>query len=129
VRPQKRTKTALLFYLSLAVILPSYQGFKDGPVFHFFKIFESHAYFDYHSRPEVEAPHDRVRSHASLYFFPSQRFSRDPHNQVADHAFAFIHDEFSLVAREHSGNNVFPEISSSSYICGHKTSGLSPPVI
>ncbi|MBI5741280.1 MAG: hypothetical protein HZA16_11255 [Nitrospirae bacterium] len=127
VKSRKLTREALLFYLSVAVLLPSYQGFENGTTFHFFKILEPHAYFDYHSRSEIEASHKRVRPHASLYFFPSHRLQRDYFKAGADHVFGAIPDAFLFHATEYSGDNVSSRQSASTYICGHITSGLSPP--
>ena len=123
----QHTRVVLLFYLSLAVLLPSYQGFEDGPEFPFFNLFESNAKFDYHSRPEIEAPHDRVRAHAALYFFPSHRLSLDAHKKVADNGFDVIPEDYALTVTEYSGNNTVSSLSRIMYIGGHKSSGLSPP--
>lgn len=119
-----------LLYLSLAILFPSYQGFENGREFHFFKIFESFAELGHHSKLGIEAPYNRDHSHALLYFYPSQRLKRDYQiKNGAAHVFFIKADGYSLVTPEFPNSDILSTLSYTKYIFGHKTSGLSPPII
>jgi len=126
----KPIKIMLLFYLSLAVLCPSYEGFEEKVhEFHFFEITESYAEFYHHSQTGIHESYDSDHSHAILYFYPPHRMQRDPQKNGSI-AISFIKaDEYSLITTECHASNIWSAISFTPYIYGCKTSGLSPPVI
>ncbi len=126
----KLVRIMLLLYLSLAILFPSYQGFENGQEFHFFKLFESFAELGYHNQLEIESPYNRDHPHALLYFYPSQRLKRDFQiKNGAAHVYFITADGYSLVTTEFPNSNIISTLSYTKYIFGHKTSGLSPPVV
>ena len=75
----KFIKTLLLCYLSLAVLLPSYQGFEEGQEFHFFEIMEAGASCHHYDTggPELRATYETDHEHSIIYFVPPARIKKD----------------------------------------------------
>lgn len=121
-------KTLLFCYLSLAVLLPSYQGFENGQEFHFFEIVGSEAELPYHdnSRHGLWGPEEE-HSHSLVYYVPSHRKQK-----------GHVHEASILCV--HGGNAESPvaagyyvdsrlSVSCITDIYKHTASGRSPPAV
>lgn len=120
-------KTMLLFYLSLAVLFPSYQGFENGQEFHFFEIFESYAEYSHHNQSGIEASYDHEHPHSLILFYPSSQFRQKYQISYIAKFFSSRSINIRFTITEYSNINSLPGLLHTIHIYGHKTSGLSPP--
>jgi len=119
----------LLFYLLLAILFPSYQGFEDGQEFHFFGIEPNEISYQQHTKPVIESLYEREHSHSLLLFYPSYQ-SRHKY-KTGESAKSFLPEAIDLCLNisEYPGTKILPAILHAIYLYANKTSGLSPPVI
>jgi len=122
-------RAVLTGYLLLAVLMPSYQGFKKGLKFHFFELVESEAQFvlQYPGEHEIGTYFDSDHPYSVLYFFPSRCAQRDYHKLGPDAAGAYSTVICSPIFAEYADTNSYSKRLHAAFIFDHKTSGLAPP--
>jgi hypothetical protein len=128
MRLLKPVKILLLLYLSIAALFPSYQGYEKGQEFHFFDIDNLYTECHHHSRPEVEASHDREHAHTILHFCPA-RWSHKLTSPNGKHQFSFLPSTELITETAKLCGSLLPFSQvKPTVIYEKKASGLSPPI-
>jgi len=129
MRRLKNIKILLFIYLSFTFLLPSYYEHNEGREFHFLEALEPYIEGRHHSRPEIEAPHDRNNNFV-LHFYPSRRIQRLSQNYGKEISEFIVTDDsstYKYISEDYDIIPFHPYIALQN-IYEKQTSGLSPPL-
>jgi hypothetical protein len=127
--PLRFLRLLVLAYLSIVALFPLYHGVEDGEEFHLFGIFEPIQNYAFHREPAIQDGRDTGHPHSLLFYYPpSQTRYRYQLGELAK-----IISSATLISlfdqAEYLSTDIMPAPLHASYFYGHKSSGLSPPVI
>jgi len=123
----KPIKIKLLFYLSFAIMFPSYHGFENGHEFHFFEISESYAEYRHHDQSGIEASYDHEHPHSLLLFYPSYQLRKKSQTNGIVKVFLPGSINAGFTVADYHYSNILHTVSNNTYVYGYTTSGLAPP--
>lgn len=117
----------VLFYLSIAVLFPSYHGYSNGQEFHFLGLIDPHIEELNQTLPEIEEYYTHSHSHSLLYFHHEDKLKLTKTNKITQELLIpdiEIPDENT---RQNPPVSVSADINNE-LIFNRKNTGLSPPV-